>query len=181
MPPNLVVSLNLRARCQNLRNSLHTGDKSMQVRGSTLALKVRGDITRSPKQGYQWPHEKDLCPSKILKKRRVPEGETSEEVPSEGSEKVSSITPLDNPYSYKVPREPTYYRNSGWSRLAGHIMDYFLYREVPGLTFKEWVEIVLNAINLMDRNKGEWYFLKEEHPLEYTTYLAEVIDHVSGH
>ena len=31
--------------------------------GSTLALKPRGDITRSPKQGYQWPHEKDLCPT----------------------------------------------------------------------------------------------------------------------
>ena len=36
--------------------------------GSTLALKPRGDVTRSPKQGYQWPHEKDLCPPKIKKK-----------------------------------------------------------------------------------------------------------------
>ena len=35
--------------------------------GSTLALKPRGDITRSPKQGYQWPHEKDLCPPKLKK------------------------------------------------------------------------------------------------------------------
>ena len=32
---------------------------------STLALKPRADITRSPKQGYQWPHEKDMCPPKI--------------------------------------------------------------------------------------------------------------------
>ena len=23
----------------------------------TLALKPRGDVTRSPKQGYQWPHK----------------------------------------------------------------------------------------------------------------------------
>ena len=30
--------------------------------GSTLSLKPRGDVTRSPKQGYQWFHEKDLCP-----------------------------------------------------------------------------------------------------------------------
>ena len=22
----------------------------------------RGDVTRSLKQGYQWPHKKDLCP-----------------------------------------------------------------------------------------------------------------------
>ena len=34
-------------------------------KGSTLALKPRADVTRSPKQGYQWPH---TCPPKILKK-----------------------------------------------------------------------------------------------------------------
>ena len=39
--------------------------------GSTLALKPRGDVTRSPKQGYQWPHEKDLCPPKNKKKTFV--------------------------------------------------------------------------------------------------------------
>ena len=38
---------------------------------STLALKPRTDITRSPKQGYQWPHKKDSCPTKnFFKKRR---------------------------------------------------------------------------------------------------------------
>ena len=31
----------------------------------TLALKPRGDVTRSPKQGYQWHHKKDSCPPKI--------------------------------------------------------------------------------------------------------------------
>ena len=36
--------------------------------GSTLALKPRGDITRSPKEWYQWSHEKDLPPPKTLKK-----------------------------------------------------------------------------------------------------------------
>ena len=35
----------------------------------TLALKPRGDVTRSPKPGYQWPHKKDSCPPKILKKK----------------------------------------------------------------------------------------------------------------
>ena len=34
-------------------------------KGSTLALKSRANVTRSPKQGYQWPHERDLCPQKI--------------------------------------------------------------------------------------------------------------------
>ena len=32
------------------------------------ALKPRADVTRSPKQGYQWLHKKDLCPPKIKKK-----------------------------------------------------------------------------------------------------------------
>ena len=42
----------------------------MQIRLSTLALKSRGDVTRSPKQGYQWPHKKDSCPPKILKNKK---------------------------------------------------------------------------------------------------------------
>ena len=35
----------------------------------TLALKPRGDVTRSPKQGYQWPHKKDSCPPNFKKKK----------------------------------------------------------------------------------------------------------------
>ena len=38
---------------------------SAQIRLPTLALKPRRDITRSPKQGYQWPHKNDLCPPKM--------------------------------------------------------------------------------------------------------------------
>ena len=36
---------------------------------STLALNPRADITRSPKQGYCWPHKKDLCPPKFKTKK----------------------------------------------------------------------------------------------------------------
>ena len=38
-----------------------------------FGFETRGDITRSPKQGYQWPHKKDLCPPKkiFLKKNKV--------------------------------------------------------------------------------------------------------------
>ena len=36
---------------------------------STLALKPRADVTRSPKQGYEWPHKKDMCPPKKKKKK----------------------------------------------------------------------------------------------------------------
>ena len=48
--------------------------------GFTLPLKPRGDITRSPKQGYQWPHKKDSCPPKNFKKRpvKVPEYQESD-------------------------------------------------------------------------------------------------------
>ena len=50
--------------CNITRTPLPSADKAEP----TLALKPRGDITRSPKQGYQWPHKKDSCPPKILKK-----------------------------------------------------------------------------------------------------------------
>ena len=46
-----------------------TEARKHESKGSTLALKPRVDATRSPKQGYQWLHKKDLCPSKIWKKR----------------------------------------------------------------------------------------------------------------
>ena len=36
---------------------------------SSLALKPRADVTRSPKQGYQWPQKKDSCPTKIFFKK----------------------------------------------------------------------------------------------------------------
>ena len=34
----------------------------------TLTLKPRGDITRSPKQGYQWPYKWICVQQKFLKK-----------------------------------------------------------------------------------------------------------------
>ena len=37
---------------------------------ATLALKPRADVTRRLKQGYQWPHKKDLCPTKLKKIKR---------------------------------------------------------------------------------------------------------------
>ena len=41
----------------------------VRIRLLILALKPRGDVTRSPKQGYQWPNKKDLRPP-ILKKNK---------------------------------------------------------------------------------------------------------------
>ena len=35
----------------------------------TLVLKPRGDVTRSPKQGYQWP-QKWTCVQQKLKKKK---------------------------------------------------------------------------------------------------------------
>ena len=44
-------------------------------KAATLALKRRGDVTRSPKQRYQWPHKTDMCSPKIFKpkKKRLPD------------------------------------------------------------------------------------------------------------
>ena len=39
--------------------------ENIQARESNLILKPREDVTRSPKQGYQWPHKKDWCSPKI--------------------------------------------------------------------------------------------------------------------
>ena len=36
-----------------------------------LALKLRGDIIRSPKQRYQWPHKQDPCPPNFFFKRKT--------------------------------------------------------------------------------------------------------------
>ena len=43
-----------------LRNSAQAR-KCASVK-STLALEFRADVSRSPKPGHQWRHEKDLCP-----------------------------------------------------------------------------------------------------------------------
>ena len=45
----------------NFRNVHYVYLCQVQIRLPTLALKPRGDITRSPKQGYQWTHKKDIC------------------------------------------------------------------------------------------------------------------------
>ena len=45
--------VNLRER----RSISCTPPQSSNKAEPTLALKPRGDITRSPKQGYQWPHK----------------------------------------------------------------------------------------------------------------------------
>ena len=45
----------------NLRNSMQAGKHASKT--STLALKPRADVTRSQKQGNQWPHDKDLYPT----------------------------------------------------------------------------------------------------------------------
>ena len=42
--------------------------------GFILALKPRADVTRSPKQGYQWPQKKDVCPPKILRNMQELQG-----------------------------------------------------------------------------------------------------------
>ena len=54
--------------CTRGESEDHTGEK-VRRKGSTLALKPRAEVSRSPKQGYQFPHKKDMCPPKTLKKK----------------------------------------------------------------------------------------------------------------
>ena len=46
---------------------VHVCSCKTRIKLPTLALKPTGDVTRSPKQGYQWPNKMDLCPPKITK------------------------------------------------------------------------------------------------------------------
>ena len=60
----------------------------------TLALKPRGDITRNPKQGYQWPQKRTCVRQKLLKKKKKKKKNLSEDAEetdsSEGSEPEGS-------------------------------------------------------------------------------------------
>ena len=56
--------MNLRERVThtpppNMNNAAHFG------------FEIQADVTRSPKQEYQWPHKKDSCPPKIKKRKKV--------------------------------------------------------------------------------------------------------------
>ena len=55
------VNLGQRISCTPLQSS--------NKAEPTVALKPRGDVTRSPKQGYQWPH-KWTCVQQNLKKKK---------------------------------------------------------------------------------------------------------------
>ena len=53
----------------NLRECIsHMPLAMLSANKAVHSLKPRGDVTKSPKQGYQWPHKKDLYPPKIFKK-----------------------------------------------------------------------------------------------------------------
>ena len=63
------ADLHTVSRCHTRGESEdHTSDE-VRKKGFTLALEPRADVTRSPKQWYQWPHEKDWCPPKIKKNK----------------------------------------------------------------------------------------------------------------
>ena len=55
----------------NLRECIsRTPLQSSNKAEPTLALKPRGDVTRSPKQGYQWPHKWTCVQQKFKKKNK---------------------------------------------------------------------------------------------------------------
>ena len=55
----------------NLREHIsRTPPHSLNKAEPTLALKPRGDVTRSPKQGYQWPHQWTCVQQKFFIKKK---------------------------------------------------------------------------------------------------------------
>ena len=66
-----VSRCHIRGESQEMCNIKHTPPLSSNKAEPTLALKPRGDVTRSPKQGYQWPHKKDSCPPKFFLKKKI--------------------------------------------------------------------------------------------------------------
>ena len=57
------------SRCHT-RSETEDRTSEKACKGSTQALKPMADITRSPKQEYQWPHKKDLCPPNLKKNQK---------------------------------------------------------------------------------------------------------------
>ena len=51
-------------------NIHHVHFYQVQMKLPTLALKPRGDIIISPRQGYQWSHKKDISSSKFFFKKK---------------------------------------------------------------------------------------------------------------
>ena len=60
-----------RGESQGMCNVTHMPPLSLNKVEPTLALKPRGDVTRSPKEGYQWPHKKESCPPKNFFKKHA--------------------------------------------------------------------------------------------------------------
>ena len=53
------------------RGTYITFASAMRIRQPTLALKPRGDVTRNPKQGYQWPQKWTCVRQKLFKKNKI--------------------------------------------------------------------------------------------------------------
>ena len=78
----------------------------------------------------------------------------------------------------EVPRPPHEHKSADWNRNVEHILDYFLYQEVPSLSPKERAAIVDKALAKMEEltEMRHWFFKWEKDPLGFMTYLAEVVD-----
>ena len=55
----------------NLREHISHMPPQSSNKAAHSVLKPRGDITRSPKQGYQWPQKWTCVQQKFLKKKNV--------------------------------------------------------------------------------------------------------------
>ena len=133
--------------------------------GQQTAASSRNQSSGPPAQGRQ---ASGRCLSQSQSLGRIARRRTDEQY-------------LNNQYTHINPSEPTSYPNTGWQHLATHILDYFLVQVFPDLTYLERCKIVVDTISLMEKNKTEWFFLKEDNPLKYMEYLSDIAEHASGH
>ena len=78
----------------------------------TLALKPRGDVTRNPKQGYQWPQKKDMCPPKTLKKKKKKDRSVRESEVRSANQIAGNKVRVRGRIHHKIPKFLTFDSNS---------------------------------------------------------------------
>ena len=109
--------------------------------------------------------------------------EASQRPLSQSTAPSSAISSARAKRIVEVPRPPHEHDSAGWNRNVEHILDYFLYQEVDSLSPEQRAGIVDKVLAKMDEldEMKLWFFKRERQPLSFMSYLAEVVDQMSGH
>ena len=124
---------------------------------------------RTPSTGYGGPRSKGR--------------EASQKPQSQSGTSASTTLSARAKRIVEIPRPPHEHDSAGWNRNVERILDYFLYQEVASLSPTERAIIVDKVLAKMDEldEMKLWFFKRERQPLSFMSYLAEVVDRMSGH